>query len=258
MLKVYGHPASQPSRAVIWACVMNGLPIELRPDIDSISNINPRGQMPAIDDEGFVLSEMAAILTYLAEKHGWHSLYPKNLQTRARIDQYLHAHHSMTRLATIKLMAPHVLVAFGGNPSSNPISYINNTCIEEAMANPNRLSEGQVLVGQVVDLIERQYLNGCDFIAATDHVSIADLACYEELGQLKTAGLMNFDDRPNVIRWMARMQTLPHHDALHRYNDSLGDIMTSPNTMERFVAAIKASFVEMQELDAIHLAEPDL
>ena len=108
MLKVYGHPVSQPSRAVIWTCVMNRLPIELHPDPRGVSDVNPRGQIPAIEDDGFVLSEMPAILSYLAEKHCWEDFYPSDLQARGRINAYLHAHHCLTRLSTMKLMAPFI------------------------------------------------------------------------------------------------------------------------------------------------------
>jgi len=184
VLKVYGHPASQPSRAVVWACVLNNLPIELIPDPSEIASINPRGQIPAIDDDGFVLSEMPAILTYLGTKHRWANMYPEDIQLRARISQYLHAHHCLTRLATMKLMAPHVLVAFGGIPASNPLSYVNNTCIQESMSDQAGLAMGHELVGQVIDFLECSYLTGHDFVAGTSNASIADLACYEEIGQL--------------------------------------------------------------------------
>ena len=119
VLQVYGHPASQPSRTVFWACVISDLPFELHADPATRSAVNPRGQLPSIIDDGFNLAEMPAILCYLAEKHEWQNLYPTDSHFRARIHQYLHAHHSLTRLATLKLMAPHVMIVFDGLPNAS-------------------------------------------------------------------------------------------------------------------------------------------
>ena len=254
MLKVYGHPASQPSRAVIWACVINGLPIELHPDPSVITGVNPRGQIPAIDDGGFVLSEMPAILAYLADKYGWEDLYPIDLQVRARINSYLHGHHCLARLLTMRLMAPNVLVAFGGLPSANPLSFVNNTCIQESMSNTNGLAEGQALANQVIDYIEENYLSNNVFLSATEHPTISDIACYEEISQLAPSNLLDFSGKHQITSWMKRMQKLPHHDSLHRFNFALGDIKTESNTMERFVSAIGESMNELTKLDGVVLA----
>ncbi len=250
MLRVYGHPASQPSRSVIWACVLNDLPIELiEPDPDREASVTARGQIPVIDDEGFVLSEMPAILAYLAVKHGWTDMYPDDIQLRARITQYLHSHHTLTRLATMTLMAPHVLVAFGGIPGSNPLSYVNNLCIQNAMADDDGLGKGQRLVAQIVDYLERAYLADGDFLAGTTSASIADLACYEEIGQLETANLLDLSDNKVMHAWTRRMRDLPHHDDVHRYNLVLGDIKTVPNSMERFMGAVTEGMAALSALN---------
>ncbi|XOV83795.1 MAG: glutathione S-transferase family protein [bacterium] len=251
MLKVYGHPASQPSRAVIWACVLNDLPIELLPDPGGITSINPRGQFPAIDDEGFVLSEMAAILSYLGAKHGWANMYPDDIQLRARISQYLHAHHCLTRLATLKLMAPHVLVAFGGIPTSNPLSYVTNSCIQESMSDEAGLASGQELIAQVIEFLENTYLAHHDFIAGTSHASIADLACYEEIGQLEEANLFDLSRNKVMRAWVQRMKELPSHDEVHRFNSALGDIKTEPNSMARFTGAITQAMAALSDLKSV-------
>lgn len=251
MLKVYGHPASQPSRAVIWGCVLNDLPIELIADPAGIESINPRGQIPAIDDDGFVLSEMPAILSYLGTKHSWGTMYPDDIQLRARISQYLHSHHCLTRLATMKLMAPHVLVAFGGIPTSNPLGYVNNTCIHESMSDEDGLARGQELVAQVIDFLESAYLGDHDFIAGTSHASIADLACYEEIGQLEEANLFELSNNKTMRAWVQRMKELPNHDEVHCFNSTLGDIKTKPNSMERFVGAITEAMAAVSGLKSI-------
>ena len=254
MLNVHGHPASQPSRSVIWACVLHELPIRLlAPDLEGNEGINPRGQVPTIDDGGFVLTEMPAILAYLAEKHGWTDFYPDDIRVRARISQYLHAHHSLTRLATTMLMAPHVLVAFGGIPASNPLSYVNNTCIRASMEDEDGLANGQKLISEVIDFLERAYLGEHDFIAGTTHATIADLACYEEIGQLEEANLFDFSEKKVMHSWVRRMRGLPYHDEVHRYNSALGDIKLTPNSMERFSDAEAQAFGALSKLETVIL-----
>ncbi len=254
MLKVYAHPASQPSRAVIWSCLIKGVFFEVHPDPTRITEVNPREQMPAINDDGFVLSEMPAILAYLASKEGWEDLYPRDFQVKARIDSFLHAHHCLTRLATLKLMAPHVQVAFGGPLPGNALSYISNLCIQESMSNEDRLVEGQGIVEQMIDYVEAQYLSDQDFVCGTAYASIADIACYEEIGQLEPANLVDFSSRTNITRWMERMRDLPHHDVVHSFGATLGDIRTQPNTMERFGSAVDAAMSALKTLDNVVIA----
>ncbi|XP_064402794.1 glutathione S-transferase theta-1-like [Halichondria panicea] len=57
---------------------------------EAFAAINPNKRIPAIDDNGFILTESTAILRYLAVKHKvadhW---YPTALQDRARVDKAL-------------------------------------------------------------------------------------------------------------------------------------------------------------------------
>lgn len=89
---------------------MKGLPFEFimtsqnhgakKPEY--LSSVNPRGTIPAIDDDGVVLWESHAILIYLCEKYGWTDLWPSELERRARVNQYLHFHHRNTREVVVQ------------------------------------------------------------------------------------------------------------------------------------------------------------
>ncbi len=248
-LILYGAPASQPSRAVYWTCMIKGLPFELiRTEFGQMGSsariqaANPTGQIPTIEDGDMALYEMPAILTYLCEKHGWEDLLPKDLRTRSRVNQYLHFHHNWTRRVTTELMAPHVTIAFR--------EFMENRGHSELVArldDPNKLEVGRARATQVSGLIERGYFPGAGVFLCADRATIADIACYEELSQLRIANLFDFDGFPKILRWLDEMEKLPFHEPAHRYNLELGDIRSSPNTIERFMAASDSAFAALEE-----------
>jgi glutathione S-transferase len=253
-LVVYGVPSSQPARSVYWTCLLKRLPCELRFYLKledqrggAFARISPTWNVPAIEDGDFALYEMPAILAYLCRKHGWQDLYPEGLQIRALLDQYLHFHHSFTRLATMKLMAPHVMRMAGGMPEDG-INVLLIEAVQREMDSPETVIErGTLRVGRVVDIIERHYLGtGSPFLFGTPAPTIADIACYGELGQLRWANLFDYAPYPNVQRWLAAMEEVPFHDAVHRYNTELGDIRTRPNTPERYLQAMTAAFAALE------------
>lgn len=94
VLKIYGAPASQPCRAVMWVLHYKKLEYELIKAIpatpaDKKYSCNNefyqklskgRKQIPIMDDDGLIIGESHAILTYLCQKHGWTDLYPEDLR----------------------------------------------------------------------------------------------------------------------------------------------------------------------------------
>lgn len=52
--------------------------------------MNPAGQVPAIENDGFYLAECHAIAKYLCEKYGNDSgLYPKEIKEQFQVDRML-------------------------------------------------------------------------------------------------------------------------------------------------------------------------
>src|SRR4051794_18824398 len=98
MLKVYGFGrvnkfarGNTRDLRVLWALEEMGLPYEIvgldhpKHDLESPAYraLNPFGQIPAIDDEGVVVTESGAILLYLARKTG--KLMPRDLAGEAQV-----------------------------------------------------------------------------------------------------------------------------------------------------------------------------
>eukprot|EP00668_Euglena_longa_P045182 GGOE01060811.1.p1 GENE.GGOE01060811.1~~GGOE01060811.1.p1 ORF type:complete len:231 (-),score=72.17 GGOE01060811.1:413-1039(-) len=159
---------------------------------ESYLKIHPFGQIPALQDDGFVVYEAAAILCYLADKYHWHDLYPVDLQARAKVNQYLHWHHSNVRPLTLLLFAP-VLMPDRADPK------------QAALKVPQMMSQLEHL------LSDSTFLCG-------PKPTLADLMAYGEVGQLhpRFCNLLDFTPYPNVVRWVEAMMAVPEHDRAHQ------------------------------------------
>jgi glutathione S-transferase len=95
MIKLYGNPVSTCTRKVLTALIETRTPFEMNV-IDFAKREHkgeahvarqPFGQVPAIDDDGFVLFESRAICRYISAKAG-DQLTPSSLKDRALMDQW--------------------------------------------------------------------------------------------------------------------------------------------------------------------------
>src|SRR5881409_3489189 len=92
MMKLYTFPPSTNSRKVRIALLEKGLEFE-RINVDLTKgeqknpdylNIHPFGQVPALDDEGFVIYDSTIINEYLEDEYPYPSLLPADSEQRAR------------------------------------------------------------------------------------------------------------------------------------------------------------------------------
>ncbi len=164
MLKIYGFArVNEMARGhtrdlrALWALEELGLPYELvgmdhpNHDLDSSAfrAVNPFGQLPAIDDDGVIVTESGAILLYLARKTG--KLMPRDLAGEAQVMRW-----SLAALNTVELpILARWFVNLSGGKGSKPSEALTGWA---AM----RL---QQLDGWLAD---RQYL-------ATDDFTVADI-----------------------------------------------------------------------------------
>ncbi|HQR48662.1 MAG TPA: glutathione S-transferase family protein [Steroidobacteraceae bacterium] len=95
-MRLYYHPVSTACRPVMLLAAEDGIDLEyklvdlfkgeqLQPEFAAI---NPSRLVPALDDDGFILTEGSAILKYLADKAG-STAYPKELRQRARVNELM-------------------------------------------------------------------------------------------------------------------------------------------------------------------------
>lgn len=96
MLKLYGQYRSRAFR-VAWLCKESNIPYEHHNVTINVegatckepwyAELNPNQRVPAIDDDGIVMWESAAINLYLAEKYR-SPLWPKDAAGKARMLQW--------------------------------------------------------------------------------------------------------------------------------------------------------------------------
>ncbi len=225
-LILYGVPFSQPVRAVMWLLLMKRLPfsmILINPGSSGENGSrhpdylakNPGGTIPCIEepDTGFCLGEAHAILTYLCQKHGWDDLYPEELHARARVDWYLNYHHRNVREASIGLVAPK---------------------IRKDLNIPELVQQAaQRTLTHTLNALESGWLKDNIFLTG-NHVTVADLAAYVEIGQLQPQFTNVFDlsPFPNVTAWLSRMTQIDGHDDVHVVLSVLGDLSQQAPDMD--------------------------
>ena len=168
---------------------------------------NPSGTIPAITDtDGHTLWESNAILTYLAQKHGWTDLYPTALAQRSVVDQYLHWHHRNAREASTRLAAPKFR--------------------KDLTFPPGHKEEGMTIIRRALQVLESMLLLAGSGWIAGDRLTLADFACYMEFGQLapRFGNLLDFGPHPQVAAWMGRMEELPYFEEVNMANSIIGDL----------------------------------
>jgi glutathione S-transferase len=130
MLKVYGFSrVNEYARGntrdlrVLWALEEMGMAYEIvgmdhpNHDLDSTEYRakNPFGQIPAIDDDGVVVTESGAILLYLARKTG--RLMPRDLAGEAQVLRWTVAALSTVELPVLALWFVNISGGKGSEPS---------------------------------------------------------------------------------------------------------------------------------------------
>lgn len=97
MLTIYGRTNSVNVQKVLWCLAELGVPYSrIDAGLEHGKNtepwylkLNPNGRIPLLVDGSFSLWESNTIVRYLASKHGFGSLCPASLETRALAERWM-------------------------------------------------------------------------------------------------------------------------------------------------------------------------
>lgn len=147
--------------------------------------LNPNGKVPVLFDREAdrILTESAAILVYLAEKH--HRLLPTTEPGRARVFEQLFFHASAV------------------SPAFGQAGFFSRLVSKPQLLAQKRFSTE---VARVTSLLERQ-LTETTFLAGEEY-SIADIAHYGWLWRREFAGL-RLESLPHLTHWFEAVSARP-------------------------------------------------
>lgn len=156
---------------------------------DAFLALNPLGQLPVLDDDGFVLRDAQAILSYLAARYDasrrW---YPTDDPRRlAEINMWLAFGDGLTGTASAARLAE----VFGYDLDADAAR------------------SGAHAIFRVLD--ERLWFaerEDAGWVCAGAHPSIADIACFP-YAMLAEEGGISLLDYPAIRRWGDRVKALP-------------------------------------------------
>jgi len=215
-MKLYMHPASTTSRAVMLFVADNKIPVDQQVvDIftgehmrDPFAQINPSKLIPVLEDGDFRLTESAAILRYLAEKTG-SPAYPKDLKQRARVNEVMDWFNSQFyRDYGYGLIYPQLFPAL-----KRPSKEVQDATVAWGRDYTKRWL--QVLNDHILG--KNKYLCG-------DEITIADYfgAAIIQVGEVIRLDLKSY---PNIARWLETMKKRPSYakvyEVVHGFAESV-------------------------------------
>jgi glutathione S-transferase len=196
-MRLYHHPFSSNARRAVMTALHLGTKVDLvvvdlknggqrQPDY---VRLNPNSKVPVLDDDGFVLWESRAIMTYLTDKTPGQTLHPSDPRARADVSRWLFwcANHWSPAIGTVsreRVIKP--MLGKGGPDAAN-------------------LERGETEVrdfSAVLDahLKDREWVSGAG-------LTLADFSLAAPLMMTRPASLP-LADRPNLDAWFARVQEL--------------------------------------------------
>ena len=195
MIKLYTFPPSTNSRKVRIALLEKGLEFE-RINVDLTKReqkaeeylkIHPFGQIPALDDEGFVLYDSTVINEYLEDEYPYPPLMPKDSEARARarlMEDFRDSHFNPYFVHIIQEMRK-----------------------PEGERDAARIDNAKAEIANALDRIESE-LNGKEYLAGA--FSLADVAFMSNLELLDRFDIsVDAAKYPDTVAWIARLKARP-------------------------------------------------
>jgi glutathione S-transferase len=150
--------------------------------------INPQHCIPTLDDNGFVLWESRAIITYLVNEYGENSsLYPKDPKKRAIVDRMLYYDMGTFGKALMDWVYPQIL--------NRPVTDLD----EREKKMKDTLKQFDTL------MMDKKYVAG-------ENLTVADLSLLSTITSLMALDF-DYSSHANVTKWINRLQAeLPYYD----------------------------------------------
>jgi len=195
MIKLYTFPPSTNSRKVRVALLEKGLEFE-RVNIDLTKReqkssdylrIHPFGQIPALDDEGFIVYDSTIINEYLEDEYPYPPLMPKDSEGRARariMEDFRDTHFNPYFVHIIQEMRK-----------------------PEGERDSQRIDAAKAEIIKAFDRTERE-LNNREYLAGS--FSLADVAFMANIELLDRFGISADPAKyPRTVAWIARLKARP-------------------------------------------------
>ena len=147
-------------------------------------SLNPRGEVPVLEDDGVVLWDSAAILLYLARKHGGEQWLPVAPGPMAQVMQW---------------------VALAGNEIQFGLQYARRGILQDRWT-AGTLEQGQAMGRVALNALELRLADHAWL--ALNRPTIADVACFPYVETAPEARVL-LDPYPAIRAWLARCKALP-------------------------------------------------
>ncbi|AYC33467.1 glutathione S-transferase family protein [Pseudomonas cavernae] len=150
--------------------------------------INPRGQVPVLEDDDFRLGDSQAILVYLASRYAEAAWYPLDAISQGRIAHWL---------------------SFAANEVQHGVAQAR---LLRLFNRPGDLEAVQAKGRAALELLEAHLVRHA-WLAQTETPTIADIAVYPYVAMAVEGGL-ELDSYRNLQAWFARLRALPGYQPL--------------------------------------------
>ena len=194
MIQLYGSPSSTCTRKVLTALLETDTPYQLNlVDLSKQEHKQqphlsrqPFGQIPAIEDDGFVLFESRAICRYISAKAN-DKLVPVTIRERALMDQWSSAEQSNVSPHAMKFIYHYVFK----RPQEPAVLETAEAALHKAFAALSTpLAKGEFLTG--------------------DKFTIADIGHMPYLEYLESTPINEkLQQYPHVVAWWGRLRERP-------------------------------------------------
>jgi glutathione S-transferase len=144
--------------------------------------INPRGQVPALEDAGTVIWDSTAILVYLARKYGSDAWFPVEPEPMAKVMQWL---------------------AFAQNEIHYGLQFARAI---QHFGRRGDLDECRAY-GRTALAVLQGHLENHSWLAL-ERMTIADIACFPYVAMAPDADIV-LDEYPAIVAWIDRIKAQP-------------------------------------------------